>query len=90
MAVTTRTGDAGPPTTAPPRQPEDRRARRAGDVGVNVLSHVVLIGWSVMVLVPFTWALLASVKTSGEIFGSPWALPESCSTASSSSPAAWS
>jgi hypothetical protein len=26
------------------------------DVGVNVLSHVVLIGWSVMVLVPFAGA----------------------------------
>jgi N-acetylglucosamine transport system permease protein len=77
MAVTTRTGDAGQPTTAPPRQPGDgRRTGRAGDVGVNVFSHVVLIGWSVMVLVPFAWALLASVKTSGEIFGSPWSLPE--------------
>ena len=30
-----------------------------------------------MVLVPFAWALLSSVKTSGEIFGSPWSLPES-------------
>ena len=42
-----------------------------------MFSHVVLIGWSVMVLVPFAWALLSSVKTSGEIFGSPWSLPES-------------
>jgi N-acetylglucosamine transport system permease protein len=76
MAVTTRTGDAGTPTSTPPRQARgDRRAGRAGDVGVNVFSHVVLIGWSVMVLVPFAWALLASVKTSGEIFGSPWSLP---------------
>jgi N-acetylglucosamine transport system permease protein len=76
MAVTTRTGDAGTPTSTPPRQAGDgRTTRRAGDVGVNVLSHVVLIGWTVMVVVPFTWALLASVKTSGEIFGSPWALP---------------
>jgi N-acetylglucosamine transport system permease protein len=76
MAVTTRTGDAGTPTSTPPRQAGDgRTTRRAGDVGVNVLSHVVLIGWTVMVVVPFTWALLASVKTSGEIFGSPWSLP---------------
>jgi N-acetylglucosamine transport system permease protein len=77
MAVTTRTGDAGPPTTAPPQRPGDgRRTGRAGDVGVNVFSQAVLIGWSVMVLVPFAWTLLASVKTSAEIFGSPWALPE--------------
>jgi N-acetylglucosamine transport system permease protein len=76
MAVTTRKGDAGTPTSTPPRQAGDARTtRRAGDVGVNVFSHVVLIGWTVMVVVPFTWALLASVKTSGEIFGSPWSLP---------------
>jgi N-acetylglucosamine transport system permease protein len=30
-----------------------------------------------MVVVPFAWALLASVKTSREIFGSPWSLPAS-------------
>ncbi|MGH2815783.1 MAG: carbohydrate ABC transporter permease, partial [Actinomycetota bacterium] len=78
MAVTTRSEDAGTPTTTPPRQAGDgRRAVRGGDAAVNVFSHVVLIGWSVMVLVPFVWALLASVKTSGEIFGSPWSLPES-------------
>jgi N-acetylglucosamine transport system permease protein len=77
MAVTTRTGDAGTPTPTPPRQAGDGRpAGSAGGTGVNVFSHVVLIGWSVMVLVPFVWALLASVKTSAEIFGSPWALPE--------------
>jgi N-acetylglucosamine transport system permease protein len=76
MAVTTRTDDAGTPIPSPPRPTrEDRRAGRGGDVGVNVLSNVVLIGWSVMVLVPFAWALLASVKTSREIFGSPWSLP---------------
>ena len=77
MAVTTRTGDAGTPAPAPPRQGGDGRGTgRAGDAGVNVFSHVVLLGWTVMVVVPFAWALLASVKTSSEIFGSPWALPE--------------
>jgi len=77
MAVTTRTGDAGTPTSTPPRRTGSaRKASSAGDVGVNVFSHVVLIGWSVMVLVPFAWALLASLKTSREIFGSPWSLPE--------------
>jgi N-acetylglucosamine transport system permease protein len=76
MAVTTRTGDAGTPTSTPPRRADDGRGPgRTGDVGVNVFSHVVLIGWSVMVAVPFAWALLASLKTSREIFGSPWSLP---------------
>jgi N-acetylglucosamine transport system permease protein len=77
MTVTTRTGDAGTPTAGPvPQTGQDRKPGAAGDVGVNVFSHVVLIGWSVMVLVPFVWALLASLKTSPEIFGSPWSLPD--------------
>jgi N-acetylglucosamine transport system permease protein len=75
MAVTTRTGDAGTPTSTPPRRAGDGRSTGRDDVGVNVFSHVVLIGWSVMVIVPFAWALLASLKTSREIFGSPWSLP---------------
>ncbi len=44
---------------------------------VNVFSHAVLVGWSVLVLVPFVWALIASTKTPREIFGSPWSLPAS-------------
>jgi N-acetylglucosamine transport system permease protein len=76
MAVTTRTGDAATPASTPTRQAGDGRGPgRTGDAGVNVFSHVVLIGWSVMVAVPFAWALLASLKTSREIFGSPWSLP---------------
>jgi N-acetylglucosamine transport system permease protein len=44
---------------------------------VNVFSHTVLIAWSVLVVVPFVWALLASLKSTGEIFGdNPWALPK--------------
>jgi N-acetylglucosamine transport system permease protein len=62
------------------REQQDRRTTspgRGGDTGVNVLSHVVLIGWAVMVLVPFVWALVASTKTSREIFSEPWSPPES-------------
>jgi N-acetylglucosamine transport system permease protein len=44
---------------------------------VNVFSHTVLIAWSVLVVVPFVWAVIASVKSTGEIFGdNPWALPK--------------
>jgi hypothetical protein len=43
MAVTTRTGDAGTPMSTPPRQTGDgRKGSGAGDVGVNVFSHVLL------------------------------------------------
>ena len=65
------------PTTGSPRGPTSPRRGSRGDVAVNVFSHTVLIGWSVLVLVPFIWALIASTKTSGEIFGSPWSLPVS-------------
>ena len=75
MTVTTRTGRKDTPAPTPTRRAG--AGRPGGDATVNVFSHVVLIGWSVMVLVPFAWALLSSVKTSGEIFGSPWSLPES-------------
>ena len=44
---------------------------------VNVFSHTVLIVWSILVVVPFVWAVIASLKSTGEIFGdNPWALPK--------------
>lgn len=44
---------------------------------VNVFSHTALIAWALLVTVPFAWALIASLKSTGEIFGdSPWALPK--------------
>ncbi len=48
---------------------------QAGGRGANVFSHVVLVAWSVLVLVPFGWALVASLENTGEIFGEPWGLP---------------
>lgn len=74
MAVTTKARDV----SAPPPPPRVKgRSGSAGDVGVNVFSHAVLIGWSVLVVVPFVWALVASTKTSREIFAEPWSLPSS-------------
>jgi N-acetylglucosamine transport system permease protein len=54
-----------------------RRTSQGGDAAVHVFSHVVLLGWSVMVIVPFAWALVASTKSSREIFSEPWSPPES-------------
>jgi N-acetylglucosamine transport system permease protein len=62
---------------------DGRRASRprpgsgVGDKSVNVFSHVVLVGWSLLVIVPFVWALIASTKTTREIFAEPWSLPAS-------------
>ncbi|MBA3310327.1 MAG: carbohydrate ABC transporter permease [Nocardioidaceae bacterium] len=75
MTVTTKPRDVSTPP--PSRVTRKGRGASAGDVGVNVFSHVVLIGWSVLVVVPFIWALVASTKTSREIFAEPWSLPAS-------------
>jgi len=76
MTVTTRPDDAVSET-----QESRRRSPAAGsgngDAAINVFSHTVLLGWSILVVVPFIWALIAATKTSREIFGSPWSLPES-------------
>lgn len=47
-----------------------------GDSAATLVSHAALLLWSLLVIVPFLWALLASVKNSREIFGSPWKLPQ--------------
>jgi len=79
MTVTTRPdgADRVDPARESRRPPSPRGGRGIGDPAVNVLSHTVLVGWAILVLVPFIWALVASTKTSREIFGSPWSLPAS-------------
>src|SRR5690606_12007530 len=49
--------------------------RSAGDRVVMIIAQLVLAFWSVLVIVPFVWAIVASTKTTGEIFGEPWSLP---------------
>ena len=63
------------PEERPARQSPPRRGPGTGDVAVTTLSHAVLVGSSILVVVPFIWALVAATKTSREIFGSPWSLP---------------
>ncbi|TDD47296.1 carbohydrate ABC transporter permease [Nonomuraea terrae] len=50
------------------------RRRRLGPLGV--LTHLALVIWTLLVLVPLLWTFLASVKSEDEIFGSAWSLPE--------------
>ena len=73
-----RTTDA---TTDAPRE-NGRRGSRSGstsDAVVGVMSHGVLIIWSLLVIVPLLWVVMSSFKTSSEIFASPFALPASLS-----------
>jgi N-acetylglucosamine transport system permease protein len=39
------------------------------------LSHVALVLWSLLVIIPIVWTFLAAFKTNTEIFGDPWTLP---------------
>jgi N-acetylglucosamine transport system permease protein len=76
MTVTASQRDASAPDPVRPGSSRDD-GPGLGDRGINVFSHAVLVGWSVLVVVPFVWALVASTKTSREIFAEPWSLPAS-------------
>ncbi|MEO3872402.1 carbohydrate ABC transporter permease [Nonomuraea sp. B12E4] len=51
----------------------EERRRRLGPLGV--LTHVALLIWTLLVMVPILWTFLASVKSEDEIFGDAWSLP---------------
>jgi N-acetylglucosamine transport system permease protein len=68
--------DLEPEENPPSAGPRTRTQGSSGDSAAILLSHAVLLLWTLVVIVPFVWALLASVKDSREIFGSPWKLPE--------------
>jgi N-acetylglucosamine transport system permease protein len=74
--TTTAAPELGPEETATPAGGVPSWERRPSDRAATALSHAVLAMWALVVIVPFLWALLASVKDSGEIFGSPWKLPQ--------------
>jgi N-acetylglucosamine transport system permease protein len=49
------------------------RRRRLGPLGV--LTHLALLVWTLLTVVPILWTFLASVKSEDEIFGDAWSLP---------------
>jgi len=62
-------------TEKPTLAPAQRTVRSGGDVAVETTSHVLLVVWSVIVVVPFLWVVLSSFKTTKEILHSPFSLP---------------
>ncbi|MFE6995196.1 carbohydrate ABC transporter permease [Microbacterium sp. NPDC057659] len=46
-----------------------------GDKVVGGISHVILVIWSIIVILPMIWTLIGSFKTTKEIFASPFGLP---------------
>lgn len=74
--TTTAVPRLGPEEATPPPDAETPSwERRRSDSAATALAHAVLALWAFVVIVPFLWALLASVKDSREIFATPWQLP---------------
>ncbi|HEY7484940.1 MAG TPA: carbohydrate ABC transporter permease [Streptosporangiaceae bacterium] len=72
MASNTDTVTAVRPGVVPVR----KATRRGPSFGLlNALSHLALVVWALLVIVPIAWTFLASFKTNTEIFGDPWTLP---------------
>lgn len=46
-----------------------------GDAVAGVLSHLVMIVWTIIIVLPFLWVLMSSFKTTKEILHSPFSLP---------------
>jgi N-acetylglucosamine transport system permease protein len=63
-----------PPASGTGRGKE--RRRDAGDKPAAVVSHTLLILWSVVVILPLLWTVLSSFKTTKEILASPFSLPQ--------------
>ncbi|WP_345004546.1 carbohydrate ABC transporter permease [Streptosporangium album] len=52
-----------------------RQERRRALGPFAALTHLALLAWTVLVVVPIVWTFLASVKSEDEIFGDAWSLP---------------
>jgi len=69
-------------TTTKRVEPAARRAAHAGRVSGdrstawNVLAHVLLILWSLLVVLPLLWVLVSSFKTTDEVLGNPLTWPQ--------------
>ncbi|MFC4059308.1 carbohydrate ABC transporter permease [Planomonospora corallina] len=61
------------PAAASRAEVRRERARRLGPL--SALTHVTLLVWTVLVVVPILWTFLASFKSEQEIFGDAWSLP---------------
>ncbi|HEX6055023.1 MAG TPA: carbohydrate ABC transporter permease [Intrasporangium sp.] len=69
---------ANPPRTASTTLTPEQAPSPApkGERAVTAVSHLVLMLWSIVVILPLVWVFLSSWKTTGEIFQSPLALPQ--------------
>ncbi|MEB8343067.1 carbohydrate ABC transporter permease [Streptomyces endophyticus] len=73
--VPAQRGSGGDPVTKTKAPQQGKEKSSEGGV-LNVFSHGMLILWAIMVVMPLLWAVMTSFKTDGDIFGSPWSLPD--------------
>ncbi|MGO4679951.1 carbohydrate ABC transporter permease [Microbacterium sp. 2MCAF23] len=57
------------------RQVEHKTKSTASDKVVGGVSHVMLVIWAIIVILPLVWTIIGSFKTTKEIFKSPFGLP---------------
>jgi len=53
-----------------------KRRSAPGDKAVASVSHTLLSVWSIIVLVPFLWTVLSSLKTTKQVLADPFSLPD--------------
>ncbi|RNI24317.1 carbohydrate ABC transporter permease [Flexivirga caeni] len=72
--MTDLTKHAAPPQqVATIKQPPAKRS--GGDRGIMIGSHIVLIFWSIIVILPLVWSFFSATRSTSEIFSGPWTLP---------------
>jgi N-acetylglucosamine transport system permease protein len=65
-------------TPAPAAATRTRTTRLiTGESVMGGISQLVLVIWALMVILPFLWMVMSSVKTDHEIVASPWNFPSS-------------
>jgi len=57
------------------RQAEHKTKSTTSDKVVGGVSHVMLVIWAIIVILPLVWTIIGSFKTTKEIFKSPFGLP---------------
>lgn len=75
MTTTTMARSSAHPDAAPTPPPR-RRRRHPGQAVFAVVARVPLLVWSLVVIYPVLWMFMGAFKTNGEIYRSPWAMPE--------------
>lgn len=63
-----------PPGTPP--VPQRAHQREPGERGILIGSHIVLIFWSLIVILPLLWTFFSSSRSTSEIFAGPWKMPQ--------------